>query len=206
MFLLIATVLVVRPGVWSTISNLYLETMDPDTAQGASYEWRYALYRITGRELSKDFGRALWGFGPESFYYLGLEGEFQGAIWKFQSCDSAVVELLMDTGFIGFLLVAAILLNAAGAAFRGFRTLPRPSNGVCLVLFANICAFCFLMTNVELFAWGQQAYMLWILIAMVMIYPGLQRQSSIANQSRQLVTQYAPAIPAITVARSLMSS
>jgi O-antigen ligase len=133
------------------------------------------LYGITERELSKNFARALWGYGPESFYYLGLEGEFQGATWKFESCDSAVVELLMDTGCVGFLLVAALLLKAAGAAFRGFRRLPSPANSVCLVLFVNLCAFCFLMTNVMLFGWGQQAYMLWILIALAMIYPGLYR-------------------------------
>ena len=177
--MLTATVLIAMPGVWGTIANLYLETQNPDTVQGASYEWRYALYDITMRELSKDFTRAMWGYGPESFYYLGLEGEFQGAIWKFESCDSAVVELLMDIGCVGFLLVAVLLLKAAATAFRCFRNTPSPGDSLCLALFANICAFCFLMTNVELFGWGQQAYMLWILVALVMIYPRLEQTSSV---------------------------
>ncbi|HEY6272602.1 MAG TPA: O-antigen ligase family protein [Terriglobales bacterium] len=181
-FLLTATVLIARPGVWETIGNLYLETENPDTAQGSSYQWRYALYGITERELSKDFGRALSGYGPESFYYLGLEGQFQGATWKFESCDSAVVELLMDTGCVGFLLVAALLLKAAGAAFQSFRRLPSPANSLCLVLFVNICAFCFMMTNVMLFGWGQQAYILWILIALVMVYPRLVQAESISGE------------------------
>ncbi len=193
-FVLTATVLIAMPGVWNTINNLYLETTDPNTAQGASYEWRYALYGIAKRELSKDLGRALWGFGPESFYYLGLEGEFQGGIWKFQSCDSAVVELLMDTGCIGFLVAATLLLKAATAAFRSFRSLPSPANSLCLVLFANICAFCFLMTNVELFAWGQQAYMLWILIALAMIYPGLEHKDPTTNKRRELAYEFAGAV------------
>lgn len=191
---LTATVLIANPGVWDTIVNLCIATMNPDTDQGASYEWRYALYRITERELSKDFGRALWGFGPESFYYLGLEGEFQGQTWKFESCDSAVVELLMDTGCIGFLLVAAILLKAASAAFRGFRSLPSPANSLCLVLFVNICAFCFLMTNVELFAWGQQAYVLWILIALVMIYPRLAHEGFMRDKAAEIAHQPVEAV------------
>lgn len=170
--LLSVTILVARPGVWDTIANLYRATENPDTDQGASYQWRYALYGIAERELSKDLGRAVWGFGPESFYYLGLEGEFQGAIWKFETCDSEVVELLMDIGCVGFLIVAALLAKSAFYSFRNFRKMASPANTLCLVLFVNILAFSFMMTNVEIF-WGQQSYMFWILIALNMTYPAL---------------------------------
>ena len=189
--LLTATVLIARPGVWETIANLYGATQDADTAQGESYQWRYALYHVAERELSKDFGRSLWGYGPESFYYLGLTTEFRtdGALHTVpvETCDSAVVELLMDTGCVGFLLVATLLLKAAGVAFQSFRRLPSPANSLGLVLFVNICAYCFLMTNVMIFGWGQQDYMLWILIALSMIYPGLEHKGDASVERTELV-------------------
>jgi len=175
--ILTAMVLIVRPGVGETIVNLYRATQNPNTDQGASYQWRYALYGIAKRELSKDLGRALWGFGPESFYFLGLEGEFQGAVWKFETCDSEVVELLMDTGCVGFLIVATLLARAAFFSFRNSQKMTSPASTMCLVLFVNILTFCFMMTNVEIF-WGQQSYMLWILMALSLIYPKLALSAS----------------------------
>ena len=44
--LLSAIVLIARPGVWTSIANLYGETMHSESAQGQSYQWRYALYDI----------------------------------------------------------------------------------------------------------------------------------------------------------------
>jgi hypothetical protein len=196
--LLTVTVLVARPGVWDTIRDLYGETLSPDTPQGESYEWRYVLFSIAQRELSKDFGRSLWGYGPESFYYLGLTTQAQvdgeEHTVKVESCDSAVVEIMMDTGYIGFLLVAALLLKAAFVTFRNFLKMARPSNSVCLVFFVNLCAFCFLMTNVELWGWGQQSYMLWILIALIMVYPRLQADDRAADDSAQTVPQLVEAM------------
>jgi len=188
---LTATVLIVRPGVWDTFANLYHETRNPDSAQGASYEWRYALYRVAERELSKDFGRAVWGYGPESFYYLGLTTQFflDGEVRNVpvETCDSAVVEVLMDTGCVGFLLVAVFLLKSASAAFRNFRKLPSPANSLFVVFFANICAFCFLMTNVQIWGWGQQNYLLWIGVALMMIYPGLEHEGDAGQQRLELI-------------------
>ncbi len=192
--MLSVSVLIARPGVWQTLVNLYEETNNPDTNQGASYEWRYALYRITERELSKDLGRAIWGFGPESFYYLGLEGEFQGAVWKFETCDSEVVELLMDTGCIGFLIVFLIVAKAAQSSLRNALRMPAPANSLCLLLFVNIVAFAFMMTNVEIF-WGQQCYMFWILMALTMTYPGL-----VYSTSKRDVREVLPQQPASALA------
>ena len=179
--LLSAAVLIVRPGVWTSIYNLYQETGDPESEQGQSYQWRYALFDLAKNELSQDTGRALWGFGPESFFYLGLEGEFQGMHVKYDSCDSAVVELMMDTGYVGFGLVALLLLTAAVGALRSHIRLSRPVNSLSVVLFANLCAFAFLMTNVELFGWGQQSYMLWIVMALAAV--------CLRGTTRQLVAE-----------------
>ena len=55
------------------------------------------------------------------------------------------------------LLAAAILIKAALATFLNFRRMPRPNDLFYLVLFSNMLAFYFLMTNVAIYAWGQQA-------------------------------------------------
>lgn len=166
-----ALVVVGRPGIRDTIGSLYGATTDQDSAQGESYRWRYVLYHIATQELSRSIGRGLWGYGPESFYYLGLTTEFsiEGEMHtvKVESCDSAVVELLMDTGYVGCCLVMALISTAIGMGYRVYRGEPNGPRSAFPVLCGALLAFCFLMTNVELFGWGQQSYMLWILLAMI---------------------------------------
>lgn len=172
--------LVVRPGVWESISNLYGETLDPDTAQGASYQWRYALYNAAFQHLNSNPTRALWGYGPESFLYLGWKGEFQGAVVPFDSCDSSVAALMIETGYVGLLITAALFLSAAYYGFRSYLRMPRPQNVLCLVLVSAAIAFFFLMTNVAILGWGQQSYMFWIFLSLMMIYPSLAEEKSVS--------------------------
>lgn len=171
-----AAILVVRPAIWDTVAGLYQATTTDDSPQEQSYQWRYTLYHVARVELTKDIGRSLWGFGPESFSYLGLTTQFvvdgEEKTVPVESCDSAVVELMMDTGCIGFLLVAVILLKAMALSLRAYFSPPRQDDDFHLVVFVALAAFCFLMTNVELFGWGQQSYMLWILIALATSFPG----------------------------------
>ncbi len=178
--LMAVAVLIVRPGVWESISNLYTATENPDMPQGASYQWRYALYDIAYQHLGSDFSRALWGYGPESFYYLEWQGPFQGSIVIFDSCDSSIAALMIETGYIGLLIVLSILCVAVVRAFKSLRSMPEPSNQLSLVLLINICAFSFLMTNVAIFAWGQQAFMFWVIVALSAIYPKLIRAEKLA--------------------------
>lgn len=181
--MLIMTVLIARPGVRESLANLYIETYDPDSPQGQSYQWRYALYRTATEHLNQDFGRALWGYGPESFFYLGWEGRFQGQIVRYESCDSSVAALMIETGYVGLLMVVVLFLKVAIATFRGFRRMPPPADLLCLLLFVNVCAFCFMMTNVAILGWGQQSYMLWILIAISMVAPRLAQPEGTTQET-----------------------
>jgi hypothetical protein len=191
--LLTAFVLVARPGVWRTIADLYIETMDPSTAQGESYQWRYALLDVAKEELAKNTGRSLWGYGPESFYYLGITTEFltNGEMHtvKVESCDSAIVELMMDTGYVGLFLMAVLLLKASLIAFGQYFKISSPANVLSLLFLVNIAAYCFLMTNVELFGWGQQSYMLWIIIALAMVYPHVVGAADVVEGRSQLTAE-----------------
>jgi O-Antigen ligase len=175
--IVLTTVLViaVRPGVRQSVFDLYAATLDPDSPQGQSYQWRYVLFHVARTELSKDTGRSIWGFGPESFFYLGLttdamvDGEMHTV--KVDSCDSAYVELMMDTGYVGLFIVA--LLLATGLLYSAYRflTARTPDNMIYLIAFINLCAFSFLMSNVELWGWGQQSYMFWVVVAIAMSSP-----------------------------------
>jgi len=186
-------VLVVRPGIRDSILSLYGATKDPDSLQGESYRWRYTLYHIAFQELARDTGRSLWGYGPESFYFLGLTTEFllDGEMHtvKVESCDSAVVELMMDTGYVGLLLVAVLFGSAAVIGFRQYPALLERSESPYPTLLAGLVAFIFLMTNVELFGWGQQAYMLWIILAMMIKRPDEELQKTGESEGESEVDQ-----------------
>jgi O-antigen ligase len=171
--ILSATVLMARPGVWDTIAGYYYATQNANTALGASYEWRYALYSLALRELGQSFPRALWGYGPASFFYLGLVGEFQGHIVPFQSCDSSIAELLIETGYVGFLITAFLLGAPALFALRNWLRMPTDEKRLCLVFLSSMGAYYFMMTNVACYGWGQQNYFLWMSLAFSMVYPRL---------------------------------
>jgi hypothetical protein len=167
------TVVILRPGVWDTIQNMYSATLDDKSVAGDSYQYRYALYGLAVRELDRGFPRALWGYGPESFFFLGLTGNFNGRNMVFTSCDSSMAAFLIETGYIGFLIIMLLLLSALTTTLRAYRKLPSPANRLCIVLFVNLGAFCFMMANVAIFRWGQQAIMFWIIMALAMLYPYL---------------------------------
>ena len=189
--LLVLVVLAVRPGIRESLSNSYNATRDPSSPEGQSYQWRYLLYHVAFGQLEKSTERSLLGFGPESFYYLGLTAPFlvDGEIHtvKIQSCDSAVVELLMDTGYVGLILTVLPLLTACGFALRRHLRLEKKDSSPCAVWFVVIFLFMFLMTNVELYGWGQQNYALWIVVAMAMISPRLERENR--DEAKRILPQ-----------------
>jgi len=182
--LLVISGLIIRPGVLETLKNTYFATLNPDSPRGSSYQYRYQLMRVGMRALARDFGRSLWGFGPESFYYVGLEAEVPatGHIEKLESCDSAIVEIMVDTGYVGLLLVAVLLMKATLFSLRGFARVAKPANLLCLIFLISIVAYGFMMLSVQNFGWGQQSYMLWIILALSMGYPRLMRSESVPKQ------------------------
>jgi hypothetical protein len=171
--LLSSTVLVARPGVWGTISGYYHSTLNSQTVMGSSYEWRYALYKLAVTELGRSVPRAIWGYGPQSFFYLGLTGEFLGHIVQFLSCDSSIAELLIETGYVGFLITTLLLLAPALFAFRAWWRTPKNEKGPYLVFLCTMVAYFFMMTNVACYGWGQQNYFLWVCVGFAMVYPRL---------------------------------
>lgn len=177
--ILALSVLVVRRGVWDSIKNTYSETLDADNPRGSSYHYRYDLMHAARVKLAHAGGPAIWGFGPGTFFDLDIEGVDSATrnIKKFESCDSAFVDVMLGTGYVGLLLVIALLCEPARTSLAGFRRLARPGNVLCLVFFINIAAFAFMMVSVMNWGWGQQTYMIWIVFALAMAYPRLEQRA-----------------------------
>lgn len=187
--LLVAFTLLVRPGVWTSLYNMYTATRDPDSPMGVSYQWRYALYDLVEKQLGHDAGRAVWGYGPESFYYLGLTTDFllDGEIRtvKVESCDSSVAALMMETGYVGFLITALMLVAPLLISVRSYFKDSEENRPLPLLFICNMGAYYFLMTNVAIYGWGQQSYMLWIILAMAAIYPQVALRASSLDRTAE---------------------
>jgi len=174
-------VMVARPGVWDTLANIYIGTVDPTSPLGSSYEYRYALKRVVAKAVSQSPERAMWGYGMESFYELHLEGDLNGKPYPFISCDSSWLELLVETGYVGLLIISTLLITPAWKAWKDFKRLPRPDRYLSLTLLVTMVSYYFMMLSVAMYAWGQNSYMLWILIAASMAY-GRLRRSELARE------------------------
>ena len=114
--------------------------------------------------------RALWGFGPESFYDVHLKGTLAGKPFDFLSCDNAWVEMLVETGFVGLGIMLCLLLTPAWLVWRGFRKKAGVDRQLSLVLFVNLVMFYLQMYSVGMYSWGQNGYALWILIAIALVH------------------------------------
>jgi hypothetical protein len=176
--LLAVTAMVVRPGIWSTVVGIYDNTFDMNTSTGTSYQYRYALQHAVTDKLLQSPGRALWGYGMESFYDLQIEADFLGKPHLFLSCDDAWAEVMIETGFVGLFLIVLILLRSAWQALRDYQTLPPPDRYLSLMLLVNMVVFYFQMYSVGMYSWGQNGYMLWIVIALAFAYPRCREEEA----------------------------
>jgi hypothetical protein len=171
-------VFVVRPGVWDSVSTTYSTTLDPTSVRGEAYEYRYVLREVAQKALGREFKRCIWGYGMESFFDLHLEGELNGRRKLFWSCDSSWIEFAVETGYIGLFLTASLLLLPAVRAWKCFRIQPSPGRYLSLTFFAWMAIYYFMMISVDLYAWGQNGYMLWIIIALSLAYGRIQQSHS----------------------------
>ena len=176
--LLSVAVCIVRPGVWSTIDGIYESTFGSD-ATGSSYRYRYALQdAATKRLLAAPSARTVWGYGPESFYDVHLEGSLDGKPHRFQSCDNAWVEILIETGFVGLIILGTLLLIPLFSSLRQCWVLPKEGRALSLLLFINFVMCYFQMYSVGMYSWGQNGYMLWIMIALTFAHSKLYGRTS----------------------------
>jgi len=170
------SVMVLRPGIKDTIYGIYVNTLNNNTNTGASYEYRYALPKAAIHAISRNPGRAMWGYGLETFFDANVQGIFLGQMYRFRSADNAWAELAVETGFVGLLILAILLFKPMFVGWWQSRKLPPPDKYLSAVLFVNLLVFYFQMYSVGMYSWGQNGYMLWILIAATMALPAVRQR------------------------------
>jgi len=188
-FLVIASlcvaVFLIRPGVWETVKNQYLATIDTDmesNPEASSYQYRWALWRVGADVLARDPIREVLGYGMGTFYDLHIKAEFNGnPNFLYESCDEAWVQQMVETGYVGLGIFALVLITPALLTLRNMWKVPRRYRYLCWVLFINMVQYYFMMTNVAIYGWGQTAYMLWIWIAISVIYVPLVQKETVAD-------------------------
>ncbi len=181
--LLVLVVLLARPGIWETMSSLYTTSTDPTSPVGSSYLFRHTISEAVKAAVLKDPARTLLGYGLGTFRELGLDIMFLGNYGRTHTCDDNWAAFLYETGYVGLILIGALLFKPMFLALRNYSTLPRPEKYLSAVLFICLGGFNFLMLSVAAYAWGQQGYMNWILISLVVSLPRVVRRR---EQSEEL--------------------
>jgi hypothetical protein len=157
--------------------------------------YREALTDAVRTAVAKEPGRALLGYGLGTFRELGLDIIFLNSVQRWFTCDNNWAAFLYETGYIGLLLVGALLLWPLVIAFQSYLRLPQPDNLFSGVLFISLTGFYFLLLSVAGYSWGQQGYMAWILISLSISHPRValqidQPEQSDDQESRGLEEEY----------------
>lgn len=118
----------------------------------------------------------LLGYGLGTFRELGLDITFLNVTQKWFTCDDNWGLFLYETGYGGLLIIGALLISPLWIAFRSYRTLPRPDNRLSGVLLISLTGFYFLLMSVAGYNWGQQGYLSWILISIIVSHSRLASQ------------------------------
>jgi hypothetical protein len=173
-------VIVSRPGIWETVANLYTSSTDASSPVGASYLYRDTLTIAIKDAVAKDPARTLLGYGLGTFRELGLDITFLGVTQRWYTCDDNWAAFLYETGYVGLLIIGCLLMSPLWIAFRGFRLLPVPENRLSGVLLISLAGFYFLLMSVAGYSWGQQGYLAWILISVIVSHSmlGFQQEQS----------------------------
>lgn len=183
MGVIVIIVLMTRPGVKDTIVNTYVATMDGSTQMGMSFAYRPALFRAVTGALNDDPFRALVGFGLGAFRQKGLVivlPNIETHLWY--TCDSAWLLLAYETGYVGLLLIAALLMRPAFMALRAYRTLPKAHRYFCSTCFSSCLSFFIVMISVAAYGWGQNGSMLWVVNAITVSYIILKKRELASRQ------------------------
>jgi hypothetical protein len=156
-----------RPGIWNTIAGLYDSSTDASSPVGASYLYRHILGETIKDVVRQDAGRMAFGYGLGTFREKGLDITFLGETHRWYTCDDNWGLFLYEMGYGGLIIISILLFIPLLRAWKDYRRLAQPDNALSGVLLIVLSGFYFLLLSVAGYSWGQQGYMSWILISLV---------------------------------------
>lgn len=156
-----------RPGIWNTIAGLYDSSTDASSPVGTSYLYRNALSETIKDVVRQNAGRMAFGYGLGTFRERGLDITFLGETHRWYTCDDNWGLFLYEMGYGGLIIISILLFIPLFMAWKDYRRLPRPDNALSGVLLIALAGFYLLLLSVAGYSWGQQGYMSWILISLI---------------------------------------
>jgi O-antigen ligase len=164
--ILIACALIIRPGVWETITTRAQETTDTNSFKGQTYQYRWELWGIAWDKISRSTDRLLFGFGQGSTEVMTFDAvlSYTGETTKLWSWDNHFAATMMESGLVGLVAFAGLYSFFFLKIFSLRGTLAQENKTIHAAIMAAITVMLFMMTNVAMFA-PQLNYLVWSLIA-----------------------------------------
>jgi hypothetical protein len=164
-FALVVFAMVLKPGVWDTITSRARETADVNSFKGQTYQYRWELWRIAWNKISHSGERLLFGFGQGATELMTFDAElsYTGETTKLWSWDNHYAATMMETGVVGICVFIWLYSFFVAKLFIGRGALSDGDKTLHASILAAAVAMLFMMTNVEMFA-PQLNYLLWSLI------------------------------------------
>lgn len=163
-------VLLLRPGTFQTIQNLWEQSFGQDTVKGHSTSYRLKLWTVASTELAESFGTLLLGYGGRSTELLDLSEYFdQGtggttAGLGHTSWDSQFASNFMQYGYLGFGLEVLLFLVVLHRVYRTWQESEGQDKDFAAALVAIALVFCWAMLVVAIFN-AQLYYFFWTFVA-----------------------------------------
>jgi O-antigen ligase len=163
---LIAIALIVRPGVWDTITARAHETSDVNSFKGQTCQYRWELWGIAWDKISRSSVRLLFGFGQGSTEVMTFEAvlSYTGETTRLWSWDNHYAATLMENGLVGLAAFAGLYSFFFLKIFSSRSAINEKDKTMHAAIMAAMAVMLFMMTNVAMFA-PQLNYLLWSLIA-----------------------------------------
>lgn len=163
---LIGVALILRPGVWDTLTTRAQETADVNSFKGQTYQYRWELWGIAWEKISHSSTRLLFGFGQGATEVMTFDAvmSYTGETTKLWSWDNHYAATLMENGLVGLAAFIGLYSFFLLKLFIVRHALPEEDRAMHASILAAMMAMLFMMTNVAMFA-PQLNYLVWALIA-----------------------------------------
>ena len=192
LFVLSLAVLILRPGVRSTISSLILSTGNADSLRGGSFSYRNELWRVAFSEISKSPIRILFGYGGLSTEFMNLYDQFQfgGNVVRtgYSSWDNQYAGNLIEYGFVGFTLEFSAYIIIVTRLWKRLKKISTTDKDFRAALLASIVIYLWALSNVWMFA-IQIKFLFWTITAASFL---LANAPPVADPAKELVGDGAP--------------
>lgn len=178
MLYLTILVLMLRPGVFDTIYGLSASTLDENSLEGSSFQYRFELFKVAYREIILAPERLAFGYGDNAAQSMNITGMLSYGSRRevtFWSWDSEFALLLLHNGFIGFALHLILYLYCLIYLMKKTQLVDGKDRDLIIALLASNSVLVFMMTNVAIFA-PQLHFIFWTNMAIGAVISGEKYQ------------------------------